>query len=158
MIRRLAQNYFSITVEIETPPPPVWGVMTDVERWPEWTQSVSRVVRLSSGPLEVGRRVRIHQPKLPRAFWCVTELTPGASFTWVSVVPGVRVTARHTVDAIASGSRVTLSIQYQGLLGPLLARWTRHLNERYLAMEAHGLKTRCADLAASHICEKHEPY
>jgi len=131
--------------------------MTDVEHWPEWTQSVSRVVRLSSGPLEVGSRVRIHQPKLPPAFWCVTELTPGASFTWVSVFPGVRVTARHTVDAaIAGGSRVTLTIQYEGLLGPLLARWTRHLNERYLAMEAHGLKTRCADLAVSHIREKHE--
>jgi len=25
-------------------------------------------------------------------------------------------------------------------------------------MEANGLKTRCADFAASHICEKHEPY
>ena len=127
--------------------------MSDVERWPEWTASVSRVVQLSPGTLQVGSRVRIHQPKLPPAFWRVTELSPGAGFTWVSVAPGVRVTARHTVDAVGAGSRVTLSIHYEGLLGRLLACWTRRLNERYLIMEADGLKARCTNLSRTH-----EPY
>jgi hypothetical protein len=95
-----------------------------------------------------GSGVRIHQPQLPPATWRVTELNPGAGFTWVSVAPGVRVTARHTVEAIAMGSRVTLSIHYEGLLGAWLARWTGDLNERYLAMEANGLRAHCIDLAA----------
>lgn len=135
--------HFSVTVEIPAPPPLVWPVMADVERWPEWTASISRVKRLSPGPLQVGSRVRIHQPKLPPAFWRVTELNPGAGFTWVSRAPGARVTARHTVEAIAIGSRVTLSIHYEGLLGAWLARWTGKLNERYLALEANGLKAHC---------------
>jgi hypothetical protein len=121
--------------------------MADVERWPEWTASVSRIKRLSPGPLQVGSRLRTHQPKLPPALWRVTELHPGAGFTGVSVAPGVRVTARHTVEAIAAGSRVILSIRYDGLLRRLLARWTRNLNERYLALEANGLKARSTELA-----------
>jgi len=130
--------------------------MTDVERWPEWTASVSRLTFLSPGPLQIGSRVRIHQPKLPPALWRVAELTPGASFTWVSLAPGVRVTARHSVEATATGSRVTCSIHYEGCLGALLARWTRNLNERYLVMEANGLKARCTETRGKLILEPHE--
>ena len=42
--------------------------------------------------------------------------------------------------AINSGSRVTLSLDFSGILGPLVARLTRGLNARYLALEAQGLK------------------
>ena len=44
------------------------------------------------------------------------------------------------------GSRVTLSIQYDGLLGGLIAWPTRDLNALYLAMEINGLKAQCSDL------------
>lgn len=125
------------------PPSAVWSVMADVEHWPEWTASISRVKRLSPGPLRVGSRVRIHQPKLPPAYWRVTELIPGASFTWISRAPGVRVTARHAAEAIAGGTRVTLSLRYEGLLGALVAWWVGDLNGRYLAMETAGLQMRC---------------
>jgi hypothetical protein len=47
------------------------------------------------------------------------------------------------VEAIATGSRVSLSIHYGGLFGPCLAWWTHNLNERYLRMEAEGLKAHC---------------
>ena len=143
----MTQPHFSITVEILAPPQLVWSVMTDLERWPEWTSSVSRIKRLSPGPLQVGSRARIQQPKLPPACWRVTELNPGGHFTWVTVAPGVRVTARHSVESTATGCRVALSISYAGMFGAWLARWTHALNERFLAMEANGRKTRCAELA-----------
>jgi hypothetical protein len=142
----MTQTYFQTVVEIPVTPVQVWPVMADVEKWPEWTVSVTRVKLLTPGPLGVGSRARIQQPKLPPAFWRVTELIPDSHFTWVSRAPGVLVTARHAVEAIASGSRVTLSIRYEGLFGPLLARWTHDVNARYLAMEATGLKSRCLDL------------
>jgi hypothetical protein len=53
---------------------------------------------------------------------------------------------------------VTLSIRYEGLFGPLLARWTGGLNRRYLAMEANGLKARCTELAAERYSEHHEAH
>jgi hypothetical protein len=72
----------------------------------------------------------------------VTELDEGRSFAWVTRSPGVRVTGRHSVEPREGGSRVTLSLDFAGLLGPLVARLTRGLNERYLALEARGLTER----------------
>lgn len=61
--------------------------------------------------------------------------------------PGVRVTAKHWVEARGTGSRATLSMQFFGFLGPLVAHLTRGLNDRYLAIEAMGLKGRSGGLS-----------
>lgn len=144
----MTRTDFSIQTDIPARQPLVWSVMADVERWPEWTASIARVKMLSPGPLQIGSRVRIHQPRLPPAWWQVTDFNPGARFTWISRAPGVRVTARHTAEETDAETRATLSIQYEGWLGGLLARWVGELNQRYLAMEASGLKARCAELSA----------
>jgi len=143
----MTKTQFSITVEIPAPARVAWSVISDVERWSEWTSSISRVKLLSSGPLQLGGRARVHQPRLLPAYWRVTEWRPGTGFTWVSVAPGLRVTARHYAENSGSGCRVTLSIHYEGLLGTLVARWVGSLNDRYLAMEAAGLEARCTELA-----------
>jgi hypothetical protein len=137
---------FTTQIEIPAPSECVWEVMLDVERWPEWTPSVSKVKKLSPVPLAMGNRVRIHQPKFPPAWWRVTHLEPGYGFTWESVAPGLRVVAQHCVEPTSTGSRVTLAISYEGRFGRWLAGWTRALNERYLAMEAHGLRLRCLEM------------
>jgi len=135
---------FQIDVQIEAPPDVVWAVMRDVERWQDWTPTVTSVRLLDAGPLRVGTRAIVRQPKLPPAKWRVTELDEGGrNFTWVSWAPGVCVTAQHWVEASGTGSRATLSLRFSGVLAPLLARITRSLNYRYLALEAKGLKQRC---------------
>jgi hypothetical protein len=87
-------------------------------------------------------RALVRQPKLLPAQWQITELEDGRSFTWITRAPGVLVTARHWVEGAANGSRATLSLDFSGPLGPLVARLTRGLNTRYLALEAQGLKKR----------------
>jgi hypothetical protein len=52
------------------------------------------------------------------------------------------VTARHFVTPIGTGSRATLSLNFSGILGPFFGRLTHDINNRYLAMEAAGLKRR----------------
>ena len=131
---------FSITVDIAAPPDRVWAVMADVERWPEWTPTVKRIQRLDPGPLVEGSRARIEQPKLPAAIWEVTDLRKGRSFTWVTRSPGVRVIAKHGVEPVGQGTRATLSVAFSGPLGGLIARLTSRLNNRYLALEAQGLR------------------
>jgi hypothetical protein len=133
---------FTRSIEIQSPPARVWAIMSDVERWHEWTPSVRSIRLLDSGPLKVGSRAWVRQPRVPPAYWRVTELDEGRGFSWVSGTPGVRVTGRHWVEPVSTGSRATLSIEYSGLLGPVLAWLTRRINQPYLDMEAEGLKGR----------------
>src|SRR5687767_1433815 len=105
----------SITVEIAAPVERVWGVLTDVEKWSEWTETVTSVTRLDEGPLRSGSRAKINQPKVPETEYVVTELETGRSFTWVASGPGVRTTARHQVESLpGGGSRVTLAVEQAG--------------------------------------------
>lgn len=133
---------FSISVEIKAPVDRVFEVMADTGRWHEWTPSITSIKRLDDGGFAVGSKAVIRQPKLPPALWTVTAIEPGRSFTWENRALGIRVIALQSAEAIGSGSRVTLSLRYEGLLAKLLARLTRNLTNRYLAMEASGLKSR----------------
>ena len=135
---------FSITIDIKAPPHRVWAVLSDVEGWPDWTPSVKRVERLDAGPLAVGGRARVWQPKLRPAIWQITKVEKGSNFTWATRSPGLLVTGHHVIEPIKKGSacRVTLRLEFSGLLGPLVAWLTRGLSERYLGLEAAGLKRR----------------
>jgi hypothetical protein len=138
---------FDISVDIAAPPDIVWGVMIDGERWHEWTPSVRSIRRIDDGPLRVGSRALIRQPKFPPAMWTVTALEPGRSFTWRSGAPGMWVYANHSVTSIEGGTRAALRLHFDGPLGRLLGRMTRAINNRYLGLEAAGLKRRSEDRA-----------
>jgi uncharacterized protein YndB with AHSA1/START domain len=134
---------FSKTIDIAATPERVWKVMTDVERWPEWTSSMKTVRRLEGGVFGLGSSAWVAQPKLRPAVWTVTEFEAGRSFTWSAGAPGVRVLGSHTVRPIdGGGSQVTLSIQFNGIFGGLLGRYLAKLNNEYLDLEAAGLKKR----------------
>jgi uncharacterized protein YndB with AHSA1/START domain len=135
-----------VTVDIEAHAATVWGVLTDVERWPEWTASVARVSRVEAVPFTVGSRVRIEQPRLRPATWVVTRLEADRGFTWVTRSPGVLVTADHQIDPSGNGCRATLSVRFGGPLGTLVGWATRGLTNRYLALEAEGLKRRSEEV------------
>jgi len=133
---------FTRGVDIVAPPEHVWVVMSDIERWHEWTPSVTSVRRIGNRPFAVGCRVLIRQPRFPPAFWRVTALEPGRCFEWVSQGPGFRAVARHSVEPAKGGSLATLSLELRGPLGGLFGRLTEGITERYIAFEAAGLKAR----------------
>jgi len=140
---------FSTSIDIPAPAARVWDVIRDVERWQEWTPSITSVRLLGRGPFEVGLRALIRQPKLPPAMWKVTELDAGRGFTWKSGLPGMWVYAHHSVVPIDGGGRATLSLRFDGVLGELLGRLTRSINDRYLGLEAAGLKRRSEEVLRS---------
>ena len=45
---------FEISTAISSSAERVWAVLTDVERWPEWTPSITKITRLDSGPFAEG--------------------------------------------------------------------------------------------------------
>jgi uncharacterized membrane protein len=136
---------FLATIDIAAAAQLVYEVYSDVERWPEWAASVTSVERLDQGPLRVGSRARIKQPRLPTAVWEVTEVVTGRSFTWIAGGPGILTTASHVVtQPEADGpTRVIASLQQAGPLGQFLGFLTKRLTNRYMQTEVQGLKARC---------------
>jgi len=133
---------FESSVHIDATPARVYEVFSDVERWPEWTASISTVERLDDGSLKVGSKTRIKQPKLPVAVWEVTEIVEGSHFVWVAKGPGVTTTGGHYVEPDGNGAKAISRIEQAGPGGWLIGVLTKGLTNRYLAMEGAGLKAR----------------
>lgn len=135
---------FRLEIEIERPPAEVWATLMDVEHWPEWTESISRVAYEHGDQIEPGALVRITQPRMPALTWRVTEVEPGVSFTWETASPGVRTVASHDLTAHEDGrTTVVHGVRQAGLLAPLTALIAGGQTRRYVRLEAEGLKRRC---------------
>lgn len=128
------------SIDINATPDRVWEVMSNIDRWPDWTPSVLSVKKLTSGPLAPGTEARVHARGAPESLWTVSEAVPARSFTWGTKVRGAATTAGHVIEPMPSGSRVTLSVEIGGiaaaLLKPVLGRGIR----QNLRLESEGLK------------------
>jgi uncharacterized membrane protein len=132
------------TIEIWAPRAKVWATLMDVQNWPMWTKSMNKVERLDDAPFGVGSQVRISQPKLLALVWRVTEFEPGSHFTWQSSARGVTTLASHRVTPAGDGrTTVTLAIKQSGTVAWLVGFLRGRMPERYLDMEAEGLKKYC---------------
>jgi uncharacterized membrane protein len=135
---------FEASADVSAPAQLVFDTYVDVERWPSWTSSVTSVELLDRGPLRVGSRARIRQPRLPVTVWQVTALVPGREFSWQASGPGVRTTGTHRVTENADGtSHVTAILEQRGPLGLVVGLLTSRLTRRYLRTEVDGLKAYC---------------
>ena len=130
------------SVEIDAAAPVVWDVFADVEQWPSWTTSVTRIVALDGPGIDVGKRFKIKQPRLPSLVWKVTEVNPGVSWTWCQKSLGGTTLASHEV--VPQGPDRTLvrqRIDQRGPVGVVVGLLMRRLTRRYLDLEARGLKS-----------------
>lgn len=133
----------STSVEIHATPARVWDTLMQVEDYPDWTTSMTKVVRLDPGPLQVGSRVRITQPRLGTMTWTVSALDAGRSFTWVTSRGGVRAEASHVIAPLAEGRvRLELAVAQTGPLAGVVSRLTRRITARYISLEAEGVRRR----------------
>ena len=118
----------------------VWAVLLDVERWPQWTPSMTAVQLLTPGPLAMNSQVRVQQPRLPAARWTVEDFMAGRSFAWTSSSPGTTSRADHAVIPTTTGCHVEVSLVQTGPLAGLLSLGYGRLVRRYLQQELHGLR------------------
>jgi hypothetical protein len=133
----------SDTVTIDAPNAIVWDVYSDIEHWPEWTASVTTAHLDPSGPLALGSRASIKQPRLPRVTWTVSHIEPGRSWQWANHTVGAHTNADHRLTPLDSGrTRVDLSIDQRGVLGRPIGWLVKRTTRRYLRMEAEGLRAR----------------
>ncbi|WP_018500607.1 SRPBCC family protein [Parafrankia discariae] len=136
--------YYETSVTIDATADEVWAVLRDVERWPTWTPTMT-TVDTADGELRDGSLVRIRQPRLPAAEWTVTDLVPGAGFSWISRATGMTTVADHRITPAAEPGRVTvrLSLRQSGPLAPVVAPFMARLVRRYVDTEAQGLRQHC---------------
>ena len=135
---------YRTSIDIAAPVEKVWAVMMDVERWPEWTETMTEVERLESGMFRTGSSARVKQPKLPATIWRVTSMTPQAAFTWSSRSRGVTTVAKHVVTATDDGgTRAESSLQQSGPLAWMARLLFSRLTRSYVERESEGLKKRC---------------
>lgn len=129
-------------------PHDVWRALTDVTDWPRWSASYDSVQRLDDGPLAVGSRARVKQPRLAPATYEVTELDEGHVFTWTSKAPGVHTIARHRLVPAPDGTRVELAAELSGWLAGAVSAVLGRRIQRYVELEAAAI-TAAAEAAGA---------
>ena len=132
---------FEHSIEVDAPQQRVWEVLTDLEAWPRRIETVEAVELLTPAPLGEGSRVRLGQPKLPEGTWDVTVWDAPSYFEFRQKSGGVTNVAGHRVEPLAEGrARLTLTLEMRGLLVPVVAPFYKDLTNRYMTVEAEGMK------------------
>lgn len=132
---------FERSIDIDASQQRVWDVLSDLEAWPRHIETVDLVELLTPPPLAVGSRVRLKQPKLPEGTWDVTVWDAPTFFEYRQKSGGMTTVAGHRVEARGDDrSRLTLNLDMRGLLIPVVALFSKGMVNRYMTMEAEGIK------------------
>ncbi|HXG26276.1 MAG TPA: SRPBCC family protein [Candidatus Binatia bacterium] len=132
--------HFEHSIEIDAPQQRVWDVLSDIEGWPSRIETVESAEVLE-GPLAQGARVRLRQPKLSAGTWDITTWQAPTFFEWMQKSLGATIVAGHRVEPLGDArSHLTLTIEMGGLLGSIMGRFYADLTNRYMTIEAEGLK------------------
>ena len=132
---------FEKSLEIDAPQQRVWDVLSDLEAWPQRIETVDTVELLTPAPVTKGSRVRLAQPKLPEGTWEITVWDAPSYFEWTQKTSGITSVAGHRVEALGAGrARLTLTLDMRGLLVPVMALFYKGLTNRYMNLEAEGMK------------------
>ncbi|GAB1516428.1 SRPBCC family protein [Actinophytocola sp. KF-1] len=131
-----------VTTTVDAPADLVWRTVKDVEKWPEWTPTMTEI-RLDGDDLRSGASATVRQPKQPERTWTVTELTEGRSFTWTSSGRGLRMSADHVVTEEHGRTTVLLTFRMAGPLAPLASLLAGKLVRQAVDTEAASLKKWC---------------
>jgi len=139
--------HFEKSIEIDAPQQRVWDVLSALEAWPSRIETVDAVELLTPAPITKGSRVRLKQPKLPEGTWDITVWDAPSYFEWTQKTGGVTSVAGHRVDAMGEDrAHLTLTLDMRGFLIPVFGRFYKGLTNRYMNLEAEGMK-RAAETA-----------
>jgi hypothetical protein len=131
------------TIEIAAPPSLVWEVTAEMPSWPQWTPTMTAVEPLEPGPVGVGSRYRVKQPRMPAGIWTVTVLDPPERLVWETQRWGLRLVATHHVSAFGPRTRSYLALDLDGVVGQVIWPVFQWIAPKFLVQENQGLKAYC---------------
>ena len=112
-------------IEISAPPSKVWGIITDINSWKEW----SPIIKDSSGVASVGSELTITMigkeegEEGPKYNPIVTELEEPGKLRWrAHMLAGFIFTNDKILELeeTSSGTRLTHTETFKGLLAPII--------------------------------------
>lgn len=133
--------HFEKTIEIDATQQRVWDVLSDLEAWPPPIETVDVVELLTPAPISRGSHVRLKQPKLGEGTWDITVWEAPSYFEWTQKTGGITSVAGHRVEAMGERrARLTLTLDMRGFLIPVMTLFYKGLTNRYMNLEAEGVK------------------
>lgn len=136
----------SATIQIDAPPEAVWGVLTDLDRYPEWNP----LFREAYGQVTVGNRITLRSthPANGRLMTVKPKITvadPGAELRWVSSLPGI-ISGEHrfALTPTDGGTRLEQSETFRGLLAAFPSKTFTEAEASFRALN-EALKKRAED-------------
>jgi len=127
-------------IEIAAPVSRVWDLTVDVEAWPMFTPTMTKVERLDSGPFGVGSQARVKQPRQRATVWTVTAFEPQKLFVWSARSMGMTMTGSHALAASDTGTSNTLAVDIEGELSKILGGLLRRPIAKSIGLENQGFK------------------
>ena len=132
---------FEKSIDIDASQQRVWDVLSQIEAWPQRIETVDNVEQLTPAPVTKGSQFRLRQPRLPEGTWEITVWEAPSYFEWIQKTTGATSVAGHRVETLPDGrSRLTLTLDMRGFLIPIVAVFYRKLTNRYMDLEAEGMK------------------
>ena len=95
------QHPFDLSIAIAAPAERVWQVISDIDRWAEWTPSIRSVKRLQGAPFAVGSRVLVRMNKNNVGYWKMS-LTHARLTLPLATDPNILITGVWGTDLVAS--------------------------------------------------------
>jgi len=134
------------SIEIERPQAEVFEYIDQIDKQPEWQQSLTAARLLSEGPVGVGTRY-VETRKVPGGprdmTYELTEYDPPNKSSWRGVDGPVRAVGSVTVEALGeSRSRVTVAFDLEGhgIIGKLVAPIARSQAGKQVPTDHQKLK------------------
>lgn len=140
----------SVTKSIAAPVEIVFALATDIERFPERIKGITKVEKLTPGPVGVGtrfRETRIMFKKEATEEMEFTSLEPNRGYTLGCESCGCRYSSRFTFEPEGSGTKMTMEFEAQPLtffakvMGVLIGWMMSGMIKKCVAQDMEDLKT-----------------
>ncbi len=120
-----------------TDPATLWGVLRDVNAWPNWCPAVT--FAQLDGPFAVGSTARVVQAGLRPESWTIEEVEPARSFRWRTAGPGFAMVTTYALEPAGPGTVVRISTATSGRMAWAVGLIVRRPLRRQFRQQAAAL-------------------
>ncbi len=131
---------FEDTIAIAAPAERVWALTEDVEAWPTFSPTMTRIELVSPRPITVGSSARVKQPAQRAAMWTVARFDEGRAFAWQTKAMGMSMVGSHEITPSATGCVNRLVLELTGRTSKVLAVLLGPVMRKSLARENAAFK------------------